>query len=163
MTTISKPFQLTVNPEPTFNGLLWVINGVHPGAIGTGNMGTFNAALSAAGPPNVASLFMDGCNGVYGTPITIPSNPSIRNCLLEITASFSGVINTSTLDVQVDGVSLPGLPHDGITSGVYSKSFALSAGVSHTFLLYMALQCQFSGGMPATLDWNGQLYVPSYS
>lgn len=175
MTAISKAFQLTINPEPTFNGILWLTQPVSGAATWAATAGKFNlSAVINAG--NSAVVFRAyGGDGTAGGQITIPASAKTRHCNfhLDVSITTSGGFNIvpgdNEIDVAITQVTPPtnlgfSFPWATVVSpGSYDHAFILPAGSAFTLNIVVLFHAYINPGGTINLTWDGSLYVPSYS
>lgn len=161
----TKDFQLHIEPDPTFQGMLWnKVGGVNVAPATSSFVGVknnFTLTTNAVGLGGTSTYNESGGDGASG-PLIIPAVAQARNCILhvEVTVANPNIVSAS-IDMYVDAV------HTGILGlsaiGVVDTPFVLSAGVGHTYRFQMDIHVNENGGNFGALTWTGYLYVASYS
>jgi hypothetical protein len=175
-TSVSKNLSIHVDPEPTFQGILW-----HDFSIfgitytNTSLKESFDFLFAC---PTNASLVAN-CNGGDGTSagqIVIPAFAQQRNCRLHlqvawasVNGSFVGGDNYMQLNYDQIAPAVPNtinVPNGDLTSnGSYDYAFVLNAGKAYSLNLLMKGHLNVSSGVGNFMNvhWSGYLEVQTYS
>ena len=161
--TGSKAFTMVVDPDPSFQGMLWY--------------GPFSEFLTGSGTEvfigNNDKFYLDGNCGANGGVITnfvggngsgvamtVPSSPLTRHCvvhvdtLIAIAPSFD---LTTLLTLGIDAAT-PSYNISGV--GPHDIAFTLSPNTTHQFYIYLRQQIQ---GINTRLVWRGYVYTAFYT
>lgn len=170
-----KDFSITVNPDPTFQGLLWKIisSSGSPTFVGNKERFTLNVVL---GPSSNETFHANGGDGTAGGQILVPATVKQRNCKLHLDVALTGLnynLIPGTCQIQFVYNQLAPFAANSITLGVpplntpgsYDYAFTLNPGKAYNINLTIDQQTQvFAGaGNFLNLTWNAFLYVETYS
>lgn len=171
----TKEFDLTVKPDPTFQGLLWKVISSTGTPTWTAAKERFNLTVNA-GPSGGANFHANGGDGTNAGQILIPATAQQRNCKLHMDVTIIGLnysfpLGANELNLHYNQVAPPvahtlTVPAAALTfPGSHDYAFVLAAGKAYTLNLFVDHQSQvFSGaGNFLNLSWNGFFYVETYS
>jgi hypothetical protein len=175
-TNVSKPFQLTIQPEPTFQGLTWEVYLQFPpgffdgGSFVASGANEIFSAVSAC-PTNPSSVYY--VLRLTGGSVVLPPFAQARNCLFHIDVAITGNSAQSFVNSLVYGdlggvVFTASSPTLGYLNGSFDFPFVIPAAATvpqRTLTVVLKQVAQFLNGppTPCSLDWSGSLYVTSYS
>lgn len=171
----TKDFELVINPDPTFQGILWLPVFTLGAPTWAASKDRFSLTYTL-GPSSSLVFHGYGGDGTAGGQITIPAVAQARNCKFHLEIAITGlnyniVPGQSQVLLNYDQVA-PYTPHqishpwaDVSTSNTFNDAFVLAAGKAYTFNIQMDHQSQVfaGGGNFLTLSWTGYVVVESYS
>lgn len=161
----SKEFTLKINPDPTFQGLLW---SAAYGVLLTG-AGAYNfngqkenfSLASTCGAAGGVIVNFTGADGTQAGLYNVPISTKTRNCFLhvDVPVSVAPTFDLSTgIQLTLDGGST--FHADNTPQGAsFDHAFTLTPNVAHT--LQVVIRHHIFGSNTA-LTQTGFLYVASY-
>lgn len=167
-----KDFSLKVNPDPTFQGLIWTISAVVEHGSGghsfTGLKDKFS--LHSFSPTNPGDSI-----GTLSTSGILPTSAKTRSCVFHIDRVVTGGVGNASqgypntgIAVSLGGVNIPSQPAFGweYGSGTNDLAFTIPPGgtnAQRTLAVIMRPQTIVISGNPVDVSWTGYLYVATYS